>query len=277
MSAMTVEAAGEAASETEKWLPVPGWEDRYQVSDMGRLRSLTLFAGNCLRPGRILKPALRRGYESANLCRDYKRTYVAVHRLVLLAFVGPCPAGMNVRHGPGGRRDNRLANLSYGTFAQNTHDMIRDHTVSRRGHLAVKLTPEIVIECRRRYAAGESPTVLANEFGVGDGTMVHAVTGKSWASLSIPGVRRTPLPGLNSRGQFLPSDSSECSNGHARTPENTYVKKSDGRPRCRPCATEASQRHRARKHLAPGLAAADLACALNDLTDGTTTLTGARS
>jgi hypothetical protein len=42
-----------------------------------------------------------------------------VHRLVLLAFVGPCPAGHEVLHLNHQPADNRLENLRYGTRSEN--------------------------------------------------------------------------------------------------------------------------------------------------------------
>src|SRR5262249_4354731 len=45
-----------------------------------------------------------------------------VHRLVLEAFVGPCPPGMEARHVNGIKTDNRLVNLQWGTHRQNMRD-----------------------------------------------------------------------------------------------------------------------------------------------------------
>lgn len=49
----------------------------------------------------------------------------SVHRLVALAFIGPCPEGMEVLHINGEPDDNRLENLRYGTRAENVADTIR--------------------------------------------------------------------------------------------------------------------------------------------------------
>lgn len=47
-----------------------------------------------------------------------------VHRLVLGAFVGPCPAGMECRHLNGDSTDNRVENLAWGTHVENVKDVI---------------------------------------------------------------------------------------------------------------------------------------------------------
>jgi DNA-binding CsgD family transcriptional regulator len=52
-----------------------------------------------------------------------------VHRVVLEAFIGPCPPGLQCRHLNGNPADNRLDNLCWGTPAQNTEDKRRHGTL----------------------------------------------------------------------------------------------------------------------------------------------------
>lgn len=116
-------------------MPVFGWEDRYQVSDQGRVWSHSA--------GRVLKLVeAANGYAVVTLNAAPGRQVVYVHRLVLEAFLGPCPARMETCHGPGGRLDNRLTNLRWDTKSANSHDAVRDgaHPMARknrckRGHL----------------------------------------------------------------------------------------------------------------------------------------------
>ena len=115
----------------EIWKDVPGYEGQYQVSDKGRVRSLdrtisqmsrygTLYLkdikGVVLRPGRM--PA---GHMSVSLGRNNSQ---CVHKLVLLAFVGPAPEGHECLHGNGDPSDNRLENLRWGTRGDNIRDAI---------------------------------------------------------------------------------------------------------------------------------------------------------
>jgi hypothetical protein len=174
------------AGEPERWLPVPEWE-LYEVSDLGRVRSLHGGKGKGKRGGLIRQGRLA-GYPylGVMLCRDGQKTRRLVHQLVMGAFVGLPPEGREVRHGPGGALDNRLVNLSYGTRKENMADKVRDGTlVYGEGIVGSRLTEQVVIECRRRYAAGETAAALGAEFGVTASTMGEAVTGDSWAW--IPG------------------------------------------------------------------------------------------
>jgi hypothetical protein len=169
----------------ERWLPVPGWE-RYEVSDLGRVRSLRHKWGPRPSP-LLLKPkiAARDGYPRVSLYCGSPRSPVTrlVHHLVLLAFVGPCPEGQEAGHGPGGRTDTRLVNLCWGTHSDNVGaDRVRDGTINRgERHGMAKLTSADVAELRCRGAAGESQRGLANEFGVRRQTVNRIINGKSWS------------------------------------------------------------------------------------------------
>lgn len=116
---------------TETWLPIPGYEVLYEVSDLARVRSLDHMVphragGLQIARGRLLKPYPSTfGHPSVNLSKDGVRKYFGVHQLVLLAFVGQRPAGMVTRHLDGNAADSRLCNLAYGTPAENSQDAVR--------------------------------------------------------------------------------------------------------------------------------------------------------
>lgn len=115
---------------SEKWKDIEGYEGAYQVSDLGRVRSLPREAkhpthGTCQLKGRVLKHFFNNfGYHQVGLSG---RTF-NVHKLVAEAFLGRRPEGHEVRHGPAGLGDNSVDNLSYGTRQQNALDQRRDGT-----------------------------------------------------------------------------------------------------------------------------------------------------
>jgi HNH endonuclease/NUMOD4 motif-containing protein len=114
----------------ERWLPVVGFEGYYKVSDLGRVwsvprrnpRNNVRYGGKILKPDKMSAGHLRVSLHIGN--KVYRRF---VHRLVLGAFVGECPEGMQVRHLNGNPADNRLENLIYGTFAENMKDRDERH------------------------------------------------------------------------------------------------------------------------------------------------------
>lgn len=111
--------------EPETWRPIPGREGIYEVSDHGRVRSLWRRTSGGQHEGLLRGSITAEGYRRVELRRDGGRDPQYVHRLVLEAFVGPCPDGMEACHGPGGSLDNRVVNLRWDTSAENNHDIVR--------------------------------------------------------------------------------------------------------------------------------------------------------
>jgi hypothetical protein len=114
--------------EAERWVAAPGMSG-YEVSDRGRVRSLdrkiVRSDGVVQRwPGRLLRPRVRESGHLHVMGSD-RRNY-RVHRLVLEAFVGPCPAdGHEACHNDGNPSNNRLENLRWDTRKANAQDTLR--------------------------------------------------------------------------------------------------------------------------------------------------------
>jgi hypothetical protein len=104
----------------EQWRPVVGYEGLYEVSDLGRVRS-TRRRGAV---GGIAKQFVsnRNGYWVVNLHRPGGHAHRTVHGMVMESFVGPRPAGMDIRHLDGNPQNARLSNLAYGTRSENNLD-----------------------------------------------------------------------------------------------------------------------------------------------------------
>lgn len=105
----------------ERWKPITGFEGLYEVSDVGRVRSVTFRNRHVVKPTmRILRQsALPKGYKRVCLSKDNRKTTVSVHRVVLETFGGECPDGMEAAHGNGMPWDNRLSNLRWATKHDN--------------------------------------------------------------------------------------------------------------------------------------------------------------
>jgi hypothetical protein len=105
----------------ERWLWIPGYEGRYEISDLGRCRSHLPWRGTS---SRILKPGRQpMGYGQVHLvAADGTHKPWHIHQLVMLAFVGPPPPGQEVRHLDGNGARSVLSNLAYGPHAVNLAD-----------------------------------------------------------------------------------------------------------------------------------------------------------
>lgn len=109
--------------ENEIWKPVTGYEMIYEVSNLGRVRSLDRVVNgkNCrkLRKGKILNPVNARGYNRVCLYKNGVWKRFLVHRLVAQAFI-PNPNNLPViNHINEIKTDNRSENLEYCTQKQN--------------------------------------------------------------------------------------------------------------------------------------------------------------
>jgi hypothetical protein len=128
---------------------------------------------------RRLKPVIRKtGHENVFLGHGNTRS---VHRLVLEAFVGPCPSGMECCHNDGNPRNNRVRNLRWGTDTDNAADQ-REHGVRACGRKiwTAKVDEDRVREIRSLKRSGLSLTQLAARFGVTASHMSRIASGKAW-------------------------------------------------------------------------------------------------
>ena len=114
----------------EHWSPIPGYAGAYEASDHGRVRALDRITDRGRKwRGQMLTPAsMPRGYQVVTLWRDGKQKTALVHRLVLFAFVGPEPEGMEGLHKNGNPYDNSLGNLAWGTHSENQLDQVMHGT-----------------------------------------------------------------------------------------------------------------------------------------------------
>ena len=120
---------------TEMWLPIPGYETSYEVSDLGRVRSLSrrvprkgTNSGQPV-PERILSQTEHpKGWLYVTLYQENRAKKHRVHHLVLKVFVGPKPEGLEGCHNNGDFRDNRLTNLRWDTHHSNIQDAVAHGT-----------------------------------------------------------------------------------------------------------------------------------------------------
>jgi hypothetical protein len=147
----------------EVWKPVPGWEGYYDVSDHGRVRSHYHKGKPRVRPW-IKKPVVqRRGYHQIAFVSGERYERTTIHRLVLKAFIGPCPDHMEGCHLDGNPSNNRLDNLKWGTKAENmAHRDDHGRTVKGEKQWEALFTEAEVKDMRARYASGEKLSKLVN-------------------------------------------------------------------------------------------------------------------
>lgn len=180
----------EHENEVEEWRPVVGREGIYEISSLGNLRSVDRMSirkrGNRVFKypikGRLLRPFVNRhGYLMGGLVKPNSK---AVHKIVIEAFVGPCPDGLQTRHLDGNRRNNRASNLCYGTAKENAKDK-RDHGTIGVGEKSpnVRLNDEKV-RWILDNAGSISDAKMARMLQVSEATIRIVRIGQTWKHIS---------------------------------------------------------------------------------------------
>lgn len=132
---------------------------------------------------RRLKPAKQsRGYWTVRLNGRSE----AVHRLILEAFVGPCPIGMEACHNDGNKDNNVPSNLRWDT-SKNNHADRHGHGTGQIGERSpnAKLNEVEVLEILRKAEARESHVSIAREFHVSPRHVGLIVSRKLWRHLKV--------------------------------------------------------------------------------------------
>lgn len=133
-----------------------------------------------------LKAAECSGSTKVVLCAPSGKKMKSVHVLVMEAFRGPRPAGMQVRHFPDPDIwNNALSNLRWGTAKENAADKISHGTdPSGTRNPKAKLDEAKVREIRQRVDSGEPRKVIARAYAVSPEMIGYIARGQHWAGVS---------------------------------------------------------------------------------------------
>lgn len=167
-----------------KFMPIALFPD-YAVGDDG-----CVWSKRGRQAWRKMQPTIDAwGYAVVNLyVAKYRPTLMKVHRLVLEAFVGLAPEGMEACHFPNDdKTDNRLANLRWGTRVDNMQDKARIGTQLRGEQVpGAVLTEERVVEMRNDRADGMTIASLAEKYGLSPIATYDITIGKNWKHAGGP-------------------------------------------------------------------------------------------
>lgn len=175
----------------EYWMDVRNYEGLYQVSDLGRVKSVSRtvrisegWCGNKFRvlPERILKGGrVGAGYVSVALCKEGKIRCKYIHHIVWDAFNGDIPYGLEINHEDGDKSNNTLKNLTVMTHSQNIQHAF-DMGLAKVGEAtkSSKLTADKVRIIRKRLARGEIQRRIAEDMQVNPQTITWIKQGAIW-------------------------------------------------------------------------------------------------
>ena len=146
---------------TEEWRDIPDYENYYQVSDLGRIKSLSrviFIKSNIVLNDKILCVRLdSNGYCQINLTKDKRQKTFRIHQLVAISFLGHIPCGFKlvVNHKNFIKSDNQKLNLEIITQRENTNRKHKKGTSKYVGvcwdKIANKWVAMIVIEAKQEF------------------------------------------------------------------------------------------------------------------------------
>jgi len=176
----------------ETWKPVVGYEGLYEVSDLGRVKSLEKFVvrsngAHYTRKERIRKPYPDKdGYPKLCLSHRGKSTMRSVHSLVMEAFVGKCPDGMEICHNDSNPSNPSLSNLRYDTRSGNQADRVLNGTRHiGETHPCSKLSTDDVIVIKIMGLMGFFQKTIAKQFNINQVNVSAILTGKIWKHIQL--------------------------------------------------------------------------------------------
>ncbi|MDP2106112.1 MAG: NUMOD4 domain-containing protein, partial [Desulfobulbaceae bacterium] len=174
----------------EIWKPVPEFEDRYEVSNLGLVRSLERESRGRVYQSRILMGNLgKTGYSYFIAQRNHTKKTIKIHRLVCQVFCENPSRKNHVNHIDGIKTNNRWDNLEWVTPKENSnHARENGLQVSLKGGDAKTslLSNDQANQVRVRIIAGENPHEIAMSLGINRATIYDIRHGRKYLNSSTP-------------------------------------------------------------------------------------------
>lgn len=172
--------------EKEIWKDIPDYKGVYQVSNLGRIRSLDRYVkrgkSGFFKEGQIQKLQNNgNGYLYKQLKHEGKHRNFYIHRLVLMVFIGERPDGMVICHKDGDTTNNNLDNLRYDTPLENNIDQFR------HGARKNVLQNEAVLKIRKMYNEGYRPLDISKKLDINIHSVRSVANGKTYSWLNDNG------------------------------------------------------------------------------------------
>lgn len=177
----------------EVWKDIKGFKGYYQVSNLGRVKSLdrrVTYSDKKIHnlKGKVLKPMINmHGYEIVDLRKDKKRKTSKIHRLVAIAFLDNPKNKPQVNHIDGIKLNNNSENLEWVTNTENIKHAYKNgliNTAKGERHAQSKLTKEQVLEIRKIYSKGGlTQKQVGEKFGIDQTHVSDIVNKKSWSHI----------------------------------------------------------------------------------------------
>jgi hypothetical protein len=174
--------------EKEVWKDIAGYEGKYKISSLGRVRSLSRYRKSrgdllALIKEKVLKPVDYFGYQKVTLRHNNESQNYRIHRLVATAFIPNVKNKPFINHKDGNKKNNSVDNLEWVTNQENISHAVKNgrHNLKGSRHPKSKLEEEEVLKIRELYERKVfTRTELGEMFGVTEGTISYIVKRMTW-------------------------------------------------------------------------------------------------
>ena len=170
--------------EKEIWKDILGYEGLYQVSNSGKVKSLSF---NRTNKSRILKNAITRGYVHITLFFKNKRKVTRIHRLVGTHFVPNPENKPEINHKDGDKTNNNDWNLEWVTSYENSIHAIHTGLSSTFGenvHTSKLKSTDIPI-IFMRYNQGHRVVDIAKDYNISDTSIRDIIKRRKWKHIEF--------------------------------------------------------------------------------------------
>lgn len=173
----------------EIWKDIVDYEGRYQISNLGNVKSLPKINGLYIRKEKILTPKKKKtGYLFVALSKDKDIKYFHIHRLVAQHFL-PLSEKIFVNHKDGNKSNNHVSNLEWVTGLENIkhaweNDLMKSHLAEK--HFNAILNNEQVRKIKLLLSNGELTQLeISKIFNITEKHLNKIATGRIWKSIKI--------------------------------------------------------------------------------------------
>jgi hypothetical protein len=167
-------------AENQAWKDVPEFQGILQISNFGNAKTFDrVRSDNRIERGKTCSQKVKKnGYLEISIRNGEKKRWFLMHRLVAKLFLEETSETQCVNHKNGNKKDNRVENLEFTTFKENSNHAVRTGLCKNEEiHYKAKLTKLNVIEIRNSVESNEE---LALKFGVSKSTIKYVKQRKTW-------------------------------------------------------------------------------------------------
>ena len=174
--------------EQEVFKPIKNYEQYYEVSNMGRIKSLPKRWSVGVKKETILKAGHRKnGYDFVVLCVNKIKVYATIHRIVAKHFCENPNSYQIVNHLNGNKRDNRAINLEWTTQSGNVIHAFKTglkNGMKGEAHHNTKVKTSDILEIRNMYKESNlSQFNIGIKFGLSQSQIGRIINNKRWSHI----------------------------------------------------------------------------------------------